>query len=75
MRSEWTKLYSLRSTRYALLATALMTIGFGMIASAVTVSRWTTMTAVDKATFDPLASSLLGVRFGVLSTWACSASC
>jgi ABC-2 type transport system permease protein len=66
-KSEWTKLYSLRSTRYALLATAVMTIGFGMIAAGFNVSRWTTMSAVDKAKFDPLATSLLGVNFGVLA--------
>jgi ABC-2 type transport system permease protein len=66
-RSEWTKLHSLRSTRYALLATAVMTIGFGIIASAVTVSRWSSFSAVDKATFDPLTTSLVGVRFGVLA--------
>jgi ABC-2 type transport system permease protein len=67
LRSEWTKLYSLRSTRYALLATAVMTIGFGLIASAVTVSRWATMSVADKASFNPLTTSLLGVRFGVLA--------
>jgi len=66
-RSEWTKLYSLRSSRYSLLATALMTIGFGIIATAATVSRWGSMSAADKATFDPLSASLLGVRFGVLA--------
>jgi ABC-2 type transport system permease protein len=66
-RSEWTKLYSLRSTRYSLLATIVMTIGFGIIASAVTVSRWATMSAADKASFDPLSTSLLGVGFGVLA--------
>jgi ABC-2 type transport system permease protein len=66
-RSEWTKLYSLRSTRYALLATAIMTIGFGIIASAVTVSRWGSTSLADKATFDPLATSLVGARFGVLA--------
>lgn len=67
LRSEWTKLYSLRSTRYALLATVVMTIGFGLIASAVTVSRWATMSIAEKATFDPLTTSLIGVRFGVLA--------
>ena len=66
-RSELTKLYSLRSTRYALLATAALTIGFGILASAITVSRWGTMSALDKATFDPLRTSLIGVRFGVLA--------
>ena len=67
LRSEWTKLYSLRSTRYSLLATAVMTIGLGIIASAVTASRWSTASFIDKATFDPLSTSLLGVRFGVLA--------
>ncbi len=66
-RSEWTKLYSLRSTRYALLTTAVLTIGFGIIASAANASRWSSMSVIDKASFDPLATSLLGVRFGVLA--------
>jgi ABC-2 type transport system permease protein len=66
-RSEWTKLYSLRSTRYSLLATVVMTIGFGLIASAANVARWSSMSAADKAGFDPLSTSLLGVRFGVLA--------
>jgi ABC-2 type transport system permease protein len=66
-KSEWTKLYSLRSTRYSLLATAVMTIGFGIIASVATASRWSSMSVADKASFDPLNTSLLGVRFGVLA--------
>ena len=65
--SEWTKLRSLRSTWYTLLITAMATIGFGMIASAATASNWTSMSAGDKATFDPLSTSLLGVDFGVLA--------
>jgi ABC-2 type transport system permease protein len=67
LRSEWTKLHSLRSTRWALFATVLLTIGFGMIASAATASRWTSMSAADKASFDALATSLLGVNFAVLA--------
>jgi ABC-type transport system involved in multi-copper enzyme maturation permease subunit len=66
-RSEWTKLYSLRSTRYALLATVILSIGLGVLASALTVSRWATMSAADKASFNPLNTSLLGVEFGVLA--------
>ena len=65
--SEWTKLRSLRSTRWTLLATGVLTIGFGIIASAVTSSRWPTMSAAEKATFDPLKTSLLGVNFGLLA--------
>jgi ABC-type transport system involved in multi-copper enzyme maturation permease subunit len=65
--SEWTKLRSLRSTIYTLLVTAIVTIGFGALASAITASRWTSMGAADKAEFDPLATSLVGVNFGVLA--------
>jgi ABC-type transport system involved in multi-copper enzyme maturation permease subunit len=65
--SEWTKLRSLRSTWYTLLITAVATIGFGVIASAANASNWTSMSAADKASFDPLSTSLLGVDFGVLA--------
>jgi ABC-type transport system involved in multi-copper enzyme maturation permease subunit len=65
--SEWTKLRSLRSTVYTLLVTAIVTIGFGAIASAVTASRWPSMAPADKAEFDPLSTSLVGVNFGVLA--------
>lgn len=66
-RSEWTKLYSLRSTRYSLLAAMVITIGFGILASAVNASQWATMSAVQRAIFDPLNTSLSGVQFGVLA--------
>jgi ABC-2 type transport system permease protein len=65
--SEWTKLRSLRSTRYSLLVTAALTIGFGMLAAVATVSRWSSMTAIERARFDPLSTSLLGARFALLS--------
>jgi ABC-2 type transport system permease protein len=65
--SEWTKVRSLRSTLYALLATALLTIGLGILASAITASKWATSTAADKASFNPLSTSLLGVEIGVLA--------
>ena len=66
-RSEWTKLRSLRSTVYALLATAVLTIGFGLLGAGITASRWNSMSAADKAGFDPLNTSLLGVDLGVLA--------
>jgi ABC-type transport system involved in multi-copper enzyme maturation permease subunit len=65
--SEWTKLRSLRSTVYTLLVTAGVTIGFGALAGAITASRWPSMSAADKAQFDPLSTSLVGVNFGVLA--------
>ena len=65
--SEWTKLRSLRSTLYTLFATVVFTIGIGVIASAVTSSNWSTMSAEAKAGFNPLTTSLAGVNFGVLA--------
>ena len=65
--SEWTKLRSLRSTLYALLATAVLTIGFGLLASAINASRWSSMSVAEKAVFSPLNTSLVGVNLGVLA--------
>ena len=64
--SEWTKFRSLRSTRYTLLATVGLTVGLALAAAMLVVSQWGTMTAVDKATFQPLNVSLLGANIGVL---------
>jgi ABC-type transport system involved in multi-copper enzyme maturation permease subunit len=61
VRSEWTKLRSLRSTGYALLATVAILIAFGIIDCATTVSNWAALTAKQKASFDPLLASLRGV--------------
>jgi ABC-2 type transport system permease protein len=65
--SEWTKLRSLRSTRFALLATVASTIGLGILNTAVTASSWSTTPVAGKATFEPLTASLAGVTFGALA--------
>lgn len=66
IRSEWTKFRSLRSTRYALLATVVLTVGLALVAALVAVSQWSTMNATDKATFAPLGISVLGANLAVL---------
>jgi ABC-2 type transport system permease protein len=65
--SEWTKLRTLRSTRYALLAGVAMTIGFAIIPALVNASRWSSMSAADKAGFHPLETSLIGVTIAQLA--------
>ena len=65
--SEWTKLRTLRSTRYALLAGVAMTIGFAIIPALVNASRWSTMSAADRAGFHPLETSLIGVTIAQLA--------
>jgi ABC-2 type transport system permease protein len=67
IRSEWTKLISLRSTRYALAATLLLAIGIGILACAVFESRWPHLSAADRHDFHPLSVSLAGVNFAQLA--------
>ena len=64
--SEWTKFRSLRSTRYTLLATVGLTVGLALAAAILVVSQWGTMTATNKATFQPLNVSLVGANLGVM---------
>jgi ABC-2 type transport system permease protein len=65
--SEWTKLRTLRSTRYPLLAGVAMTIGFAIIPALVNATRWSTMSAADRAGFHPLETSLIGVSVAQLA--------
>lgn len=65
--SEWTKLRSVRSTRYALLAAVLLTIALAAIASEVIVSHWLHMAPQEKAGFNPLEASLVGLNFAQLA--------
>jgi ABC-2 type transport system permease protein len=64
--SEWTKLRSLRSTLYTLGATAVLTMGISIVIAAINSSNWNSMSAISKASFDPLHTGLAGVQFGVL---------
>jgi hypothetical protein len=66
-RSEWTKLRSVRSTRWALLAAVVFTIGIGAIASAVVAHQWPTMSASDRAGIHPLDPILPGVQLAQLA--------
>lgn len=65
--SEFTKLRSLRSTRFVLAATALLIIAIGVIGAAGTVHQWPNMSAADRAAVDPVATSLNGVFLGQLT--------
>jgi ABC-2 type transport system permease protein len=67
VRSEWTKLISLRSTRYALAATLLLAIGIGVLACLVFESRWPHLSPHDRAQFHPLSVSLAGINFAQLA--------
>lgn len=65
--SEWTKLRSVRSTRWSLLVTLLLIIGIGILACTVFENRWPHLSPSDRANFHPLGVSLAGVNFGQLA--------
>jgi ABC-2 type transport system permease protein len=65
--SEWTKLRSVRSTRYSLVAAVLFTIGLAALACAVVAHHYPSMSAQDKADFHPLEVNLVGVQLAQLA--------
>ncbi len=65
--SEWTKLTTVRSTVWTLLATALVGIGLGAIVTSAQASRWSSRSLVARAAFDPTRSSLAGLLFAQLA--------
>jgi ABC-2 type transport system permease protein len=67
LRSEWTKLQSLRSTRWSLAAALLLTIGVAALACAVFAHHWAQMSARDQADFHPLELNLAGVQIAQLA--------
>jgi hypothetical protein len=67
LRSELTKLRSVRSTTWTLVATVVITIGIGILATATEASRWAHAAPIDRLTFDPTRLSLTGLLFGQLA--------
>jgi ABC-2 type transport system permease protein len=67
LRSEWTKIRSVRSTTWTLVATIGITIGIGVLATSTEASRWTHASLADRLTFDPTSLSLAGLLFGQLA--------
>jgi ABC-2 type transport system permease protein len=65
--SEWTKLRSVRSTRWSLLAAVGFTIGIAALACAVVSHHWPHMSAQDRADFHPLEPNLAGVQLAQLA--------
>jgi ABC-type transport system involved in multi-copper enzyme maturation permease subunit len=65
--SEWTKLRSLRSTVWSLVAAVGMLVGFGLLFSWGVVSRWDRIGARERLTFDPTRISLGGVFLAQLA--------
>jgi ABC-2 type transport system permease protein len=65
--SEWTKLRSVRSTRWSLLAAVGFTIGIAALACAVVSHHWPHMSPRERADFHPLDPNLAGVQLAQLA--------
>ena len=65
--SEWTKLHSLRSTRWSLLVATVLGIGLPTLFAAVTSSHWGSMSVHERADRHPLDIALAGVNIAQLA--------
>src|SRR5581483_6234365 len=67
IRSEWTKLWTVRSTRWSLFAATVLTIGLPALASAVISSHWGSRSPGERAHFNPLDPALVGSQVAQLA--------
>lgn len=65
--SEWTKLRSLRSTVFSLLAAVAFVVGLSFLVPLVTVNHWPPRDPREILTFDPTSRSLAGVFLAQLA--------
>ena len=67
LRSEWTKLWSVRSTTWSLLALVVVTVGFSALICWGAAANADQMSPQDRATFDATTISLSGLSLGQLA--------
>ncbi|MCU1488778.1 MAG: putative transporter transrane protein [Acidimicrobiaceae bacterium] len=66
LRSEWTKLRTVRSTLWSFATVIVLGIGLGALATAETRAHWASMGLGDRLSFDATRTSLIGVFFAQL---------
>lgn len=65
--SEWTKIVTVKSTFWTLLAGIIVTIGLSALLALAFVSSYDQMKPEDRAQFDPAAFGLVGINFGMVA--------
>ena len=63
LRSEFTKIRSVRSTYWTLLVLLAVSIGIGAAITGGTAANWSHMAASDRASFDPTQASVAGLFY------------
>ncbi len=67
VRAEWTKLRSVRSTTWTLLATVGIAVGFGALVGVSQMSSWDNLDRAEQVRFDPTFFSLSGLWLAQLA--------
>ena len=67
LKAEWIKLRSVRSTYLIFGSAVVLALGIGLLDVWSIARNWATMTAADRASFDPVADSFSGFQFGELA--------
>jgi ABC-2 type transport system permease protein len=67
LRAEWLKLVTVRSTYIVLLVAVGLGLAVSWLDLAGTAAHWTTLTASDRAAFDPVADCFSGFQYSELA--------
>ncbi|HLH67217.1 MAG TPA: hypothetical protein VKV27_16125 [Solirubrobacteraceae bacterium] len=67
VRSEWTKLWSLRSTRWTLLVSVVAMAGLGPLVAAVQMSRFSHLSLHERVTYDSVNTAVGGWNLAQLA--------
>ncbi|MFF8017395.1 ABC transporter permease [Streptomyces sp. NPDC007929] len=67
VRSEWTKIRSVASTVWTLSLVVVVTVALGMLIAALSKNEFDSMSARDRAEFDPTFISFAGMSLGQLA--------
>lgn len=65
--SEWTKILTVKSTFWTLLAGIVVSIGLSALLAWAFVASYDQMSASDRADFDPASFGLVGLNFGMVA--------
>jgi ABC-2 type transport system permease protein len=67
IRAEWTKLWTLRSTRWSMLAAFVSMAGLGPLIAAAQMSRWDRLSPNDRLTYDAINTGVGGYHLAQLA--------
>jgi ABC-2 type transport system permease protein len=67
LRSEWTKLWTLRSTRWSLAAAVIAMVLLAILVAVVQMNRWSHLSLHDRATYDSIDTGVGGYHLAQLA--------